>query len=392
MEYLIKNGTVFTMKEGKYKEKADILVQDGKIKLVGEISSADYPSATVIDASNCFVTPGFVEAHCHIGIGEANVGRVGQDYNEITDPITPELRGYDAIKPLDPHFDTALKHGITTVTTGPGSANLIGGTFCVLKTNTSEHYDKRVLVKEVAMKMALGENPKRCYESKSIMTRMANAAKLREALTRAKMYHDAVAKYNDVVEIDEDAKRPEYNPKWESLMRVFDGFPVKIHAHQHDDILTALRIIKEFGLNATIEHATEGWMILDELKEANQKVCCGPIFIDTMKWEVRNVNRKSPKLFSDNNIEFALITDGPVVPMDGGQTFQVALAMKEGLTEEEALRSITTTPAKFLGVSDRVGKIEEGMDADLTIWTRLPYDSLSESLYVFVNGKVEYKK
>lgn len=392
MEYLIKNGTVFTMKQGNYKEKTDILVKDGKVLAVGDINESMYPNAKVIDASDCFVTPGFVEAHCHIGIGEANVGRVGQDYNEITDPITPELRGYDAIKPLDPHFDTALKHGITTVATGPGSANLIGGTFCVLKTNTSDKYDDRILVKEVAMKMALGENPKRCYESKSIMTRMANAAKLREALTRARIYYDSVKKYEKEVQKGEDAKRPEYNPKWESLMRVFDGFPVKIHAHQHDDILTALRIIKEFNLNATIEHATEGWMILDELKDMNQKVCCGPIFIDTMKWEVRNVNRQSPKLFNDKGIEFALITDGPVVPMDGGQTFQVALAMKEGLSEEAALRSITTTPAKFLNISDRVGSIETGKDADFTIWSRLPYDSLSEALYVFVNGKIEYKK
>ena len=392
MEYLIKNGIVFTMKEGNYKEKTDVLLKDGKIVEVGELNTSDYPNATLIDASNCFVTPGFVEAHCHIGIGEANVGRVGQDYNEITDPITPELRAYDAIKPLDPHFNQALKYGITTVAAGPGSANLIGGTFCVLKTNTSDKYEDRVIVKEVAMKMALGENPKRCYESKSIMTRMANAAKLREALTRAKLYHDAVKKYEECAKTDNNAKRPEYNPKWESLMRVFDDFPVKIHAHQHDDILTAIRIIKEFGLNATIEHATEGWMVLDELKEVNQKVCCGPIFIDTMKWEVRNVNRQSPKLFKDKGIEFALITDGPVVPMDGGQTYQVALAMKEGLSEEDALRSITTTPAKFLNVNDKVGSIEVGKDADLTIWSRLPYDSLSEALYVFVNGKIQYKK
>ncbi len=392
MDYIIKNGTVFTMGKDKYKEVCDVLIQDGKIKEVGKVDTQKYPNATVIDASDKFVTPGFVEAHCHIGIGEAYVGRVGQDYNEVTDPITPELRGYDAIKPLDPHFDAALKYGITTVATGPGSANLIGGTFCVLKTNTTESYDKRVLVKEVAMKMALGENPKRCYESKNVMTRMANAAKLREALTRAKLYKDAVDKYKADVANGVDTRRPEYNPKWESLMRVFDGFPVKIHAHQHDDILTAVRIIKEFNLNATVEHATEGWMIVDELKEAKQKVCCGPIFIDQMKWEVRNVNRKSPKIFSDNDIEFALITDGPVVPMDGGQTFQVALAMKEGLSEEKALRSITTTPASFLGISDRVGSIEVGKDADVVVWSKLPYDSLSETMYVFVNGKVEYKK
>lgn len=389
MEYVVTNATLITMGKGAFKKQGSVYVKDGVFMDVGEINPKDYPRATVIDAKGRYVTPGFVEAHCHIGIGEAYIGQTGADYNEITDPITPELRAYDAIKPLDPHFDAALRYGVTTVAPGPGSANLIGGTFMVMKTNCDDPYEKRVVKKEVAMKMALGENPKRCYQGKGPQTRMANAARLREALTKAKIYKDAWDKYNGALKKGEKCNKPEYNAKWESLKRVFEGLPVKIHAHQHDDILTAMRIMQEFGLDSTIEHCTEGWMIVDELKTCKQKVCCGPIFIDQMKWEVRNVNRKSPKIFFENDIDFCIITDAPVVPMDGGMTYQLALAVKDGLPERKAFECVTTTPAKFLGVFDRVGSIEKGKDADLVIWSGHPFDSLTFADVVMVNGSIK---
>jgi len=249
---LIKNAYLVSMKDINY-EIQDILIEGSKIKDIGHFEVKDYPKATVINAKKRYVTPGIVDPHCHIGIFEEAIGFEGADGNEMTNPVYPELRAIDAIKPQDVAFQEALEAGVTTVATGPGSANVIGGTFCVMKTY-GKTIDDMIVVPESSMKMALGENPKRVYngKSQSPSTRMASAALIRDALIKAKEYKAKLEKYNTDIENKKEVVKPEFNMKWNSLMRVFDGFPVKIHAHQQDDIVTAIRIIEEFGLNATI--------------------------------------------------------------------------------------------------------------------------------------------
>ena len=262
---IIKNATLYTM-ASLNNVNGSVLIDGTKIK---EVSTSDltkkYPSANVIDARGMILMPGIVDPHCHIGMMEQVYGWAGQDTNEITNPITPELKGIDSIKPHDESFKEALENGVTTVCTGPGSANIIGGTFTALKTKGKTTCDM-VIKEEIAMKMALGENPKRCYKEKGPSTRMANASILREALTKAKLYKEALDAYN----IDNSKPKPEYNHKWESLKRVFEGLPVKIHAHQADDIVTAVKIATEFNLDYTIEHATESYLIPEFIKEHNE--------------------------------------------------------------------------------------------------------------------------
>ena len=237
---LIKNANLISMEEINY-EICDILVKDGLIEKIGKLDSNDYPNATVIDANGRYVTPGLVDPHCHVGLMEATIGWAGSDVNEATNPITPELRAIDGVKPHDECFEEALNAGVTTVCLGPGSANLIGGTFSVMKTK-GKTVEDMIIIPEVAMKMALGENPKRVYGNAktSPSTRMASAAIIREWLQKAKNYYD---KKKQAAESD-DQKSVEFNMKLESLSRVFDGMPVKIHAHQADDIATLCVLVK----------------------------------------------------------------------------------------------------------------------------------------------------
>ena len=236
---LIKNANLISMEEVNY-EIYDILLNDNVIVKIGHLNEEDYPDAQVIDAKERFVTPGLVDPHCHVGLIESTIGWAGSDVNETSNPVTPELRGIDGVKPHDECFKEALESGVTTVCCGPGSANLIGGTFCALKTK-GQTVDEMILVKELAMKMALGENPKRVYGNSktSPQTRMASAALIREWLFKAKNYYD---KKQEALKDPENNKGPEFNMKLESLSRVFDGLPVKLHAHQADDIATAMRI------------------------------------------------------------------------------------------------------------------------------------------------------
>lgn len=380
---LIKNANLISMEEINY-EICDILVEDGIIKKVGLINCEDYPNAKVIDANGRYVTPGLVDPHCHVGLMEATIGWAGSDVNEATNPITPELRGIDGVKPHDECFKEALESGVTTVCLGPGSANLIGGTFAVLKTKGNT-VDDMIIIPEVAMKMALGENPKRVYGNSktSPSTRMASAALIREWLQKAKNYYEK----KKVAEHD-DSKQVEFNMKLESLSRVFDGMPVKIHAHQADDIATAMRIGKEFGLKMTIDHCTEGYLIADKLKENNQMVIIGPVMHNKSKYELKQKSFDSGRILYENGVTFSIMTDHPVIEQKH-TLIQVALFVKAGLPELEALKAVTINAAKTCYVDDIVGSIKEGKHADIVVWSKHPLDIMAEADIVILKGNIE---
>lgn len=389
--YLIKNANLVSMADINY-EIVDILVDGKVIKKIGKIDSSDFKNAKVIDALGNYVTPGIVDPHCHIGIFEEAIGFEGADGNEMTSPITPELRAIDAIKPQDVAFNEALVSGVTTVCTGPGSANCIGGTFTVLKTY-GKTVDDMVVVKESSMKMALGENPKRVYNSKSQSpaTRMATAALIRDALQKAKDYQEKLDEYYENLNANKDVKKPEFNSKWASLARVFSGFPVKIHAHQQDDIVTAIRISEEFGLNATIEHATEGHLIADYLKEHNQRVIIGPTLGSKSKYELRNKTFESARILKEHGVDFAIMTDHPVIHLANALT-QVGIFVREGLSELDGFKAVTIDAARINQIDDRVGSIEVGKDADIVIWDGHPLHYLTKTKTVMINGEIVHQK
>ena len=382
---LIKNANLISMEEINY-EICDILIEGKTIAKIGKLDEKDYPNAKVIDALGKYVTPGLVDPHCHVGLMESTIGWAGSDVNEATSPITPELRGIDGIKPHDECFKEALESGVTTVCLGPGSANLIGGTFAAIKTKGNT-VDEMILVPELAMKMALGENPKRVYGNSktSPQTRMASAALIREWLFKAKNYYD---KKQEALKDPENNKGPEFNMKLESLSRVFDGLPVKLHAHQADDIATAMRIKREFNLNMTIEHCTEGYLIADALKENNQMVIIGPTMHNKSKYELKAKSFDSGRILYENGILFSIMTDHPVIEQKH-TLIQVALFVKAGLPKLEALKAVTINAAKTCFIDHLVGSIKEGKHADIVIWSKDPLDIMADAETVILNGQIE---
>ncbi len=382
---LIKNCKLINL-AGINKENMDILI-DGK--LIKEIKNniEVKNNYEIIDANNKLVTPGLIESHCHMGVYDTAV-ESGIDGNESSDPVLPGLRGVDAINPIDPAFYVARKYGITTVVTGPGSANIMGGTFSAIKTS-DEDLEDRIVSEEVAMKMALGENPKKFYGSKgkSPKTRMMNAALMRENLEKAKQYYD---KYKSHIE-DPSNEKPKYDFHLHSLMRVYDGLRVKIHAHQSDDIMTAIRVSEEFGIRYSIEHTTDGESIIDYL--VNHKVPCiiGPSAGFKSKYELKNKGFRLGALMEKKGIDFAITTDHPVIPIEG-LLMQVMLYIKNGLSKEKALEAITINAAKLADIDDRVGSLEVGKDADIVIWDVEPFDTMHQVNTVLINGKIAYKR
>jgi imidazolonepropionase-like amidohydrolase len=385
---LIKNANLISMEDVNYEIK-DILIKDGKIIGIGSYNPEDYSEYRVIDACGRYVTPGLVDPHCHVGMIESTIGWAGSDCNEMSNPITPELRAIDGIKPHDECFKEALESGVTTVCTGPGSANVIGGTFCALKTKGAT-VEEMVLVEELCMKMALGENPKRVYGNSktSPQTRMASAALMREWLMKAKKYHEKKVQYQQDLAEGKEAKEVEFNMKLDALSKVFEGLPVKIHAHQADDIATAMRIAKEFGIKMTVDHATEGYLIADTLKQNNQPVIIGPTLGNKSKYELKAKSFDSGKVLYNAGVEFAIMTDHPVIEQKH-TLVQLALFVKAGLPELAALKAVTINAAKLCGIDNRVGSIKEGKDADIVIWSGHPLDIMTEASVVILNGKVE---
>lgn len=387
---IIKNCNLWTM-EDINNEKGSIAVEGKKIvEISKEDLSIKYPNSKIIDAKNLFVMPGIVDPHCHIGMMEQIYGWPGSDTNEITNPITPELKGIESIKPHDASFKEALENGVTTVCTGPGSANIIGGTFTVLKTKGKTVFDMMVK-EEVAMKMALGENPKRCYKDKGPSTRMANAAILRNALTEAKLYKESWDNYYKGIKEGKELTKPTFNQKRDSLKRVFEGLKVKIHAHQADDIVTAVKISEEFNLDYTIEHATEGYLISEFLKEHHVKCILGPTLGYKSKYELKAKSFNSAKVLYENNIPFAFMTDHPVITLDTTLA-QTGLFVKAGLPYLEALKANTIYAAKIIGVDDIVGSIKKNKNADIVIYDKDPLSYDSHVVFVMLNGNIEVNK
>lgn len=342
------------------------------------------PEEETVDLEGAHVYPGFIDAHTHIGMWEDGLTFEGDDGNEETDPVQPHLRAIDAVNPMDRCFSEAVDAGITTVLTGPGSANPIGGQFAALKT-FGKRVDKMIVRAPVAMKMALGENPKNVYHDKnqSPSTRMATAALIRDQLMKAKRYEEAVLRAEEDSEIDP----PEYDSKCEALLPVLRGeVKVHFHAHRADDIFTAMRIASEFSLDYVIVHGTEGALIADELAEEHVRVLSGPLLCDRSKPELRNLTPATPGKLSKAGVPTAIITDHPVVPIQY-LPLCAALAVREGMDEEEALAAITCNPAKICGIDDRVGSLEMGKDADFVVFRSNPLLLSSKPEMVYISGK-----
>lgn len=360
--------------------KADILLADGKIAAIG--SGLTVPAnAAVFDADGLEVYPGFVDAHTHIGLDGYGIGYEGCDYNEMNDIWTPQLRAIDGINPRDPSLADARRAGVTCVCTGPGSANVLGGTFLAMKT-VGDRVDKMVVRDPVAMKCAFGENPKRCYRDKCDSTRMSTAAFLRGALMQARDYGARKQAANGDI-----TKMPAYNQKLEALLPVLAReIPLKAHAHQANDIFTALRIAREFNLRLTLEHVTEGHLIVDELAgEKDVPMAVGPSLTFASKFELQNKSWATPAVLTAAGCHVSIITDSSVIPQQY-LPLCAGMAIKAGMDPFDALKAITLNPAEHIGVADRVGSLEAGKDADLVITAGSPFEVLTEVKAVFIDG------
>lgn len=381
---LIKNGYIKTMAGDDIKNGCVLIDDNGKIAAVGaDVSTPD--GTQIIDAEGRLVTPGCVDAHCHIGLHNEAVGWEGRDYNEIVDPITPQMRAIDSINPQDEAFREAIEGGVTSACTGPGSANVVGGTFVAIKL-VGKRVDNMIIKDPIAMKCAFGENPKRCYGQsgrKSPMTRMATAALLRELLFKTRRY----------MEDKENEKRPGFDMKLEAMIPVLKGeIPLKAHAHRADDILTAIRIAKEFGVKMTLDHCTDGSLIADELAKEGFPAFVGPSLGSKSKIELCNKSFTTPKHLTDAGVNVSIITDAPVIPLKY-LPMCAGLAVDAGLDADTAWRAITINPAKATGIGDRVGSLEVGKDGDVVIWTADPLTTVGAAAYTtIVDGKVVYSK
>ena len=360
--------------------EGDIAIRDGKLISVGpRLSPA--PGEEVLDAAGLRAYPGFIDAHSHLGLDNYAMGYEGQDYNEMGDIVAAQLRGIDSFNPQDRAIPMALAGGVTTVGTGPGSANVLGGTFLAVKTWGS-CVDDMVLRAEVAMKCAFGENPKRCYRDKGDSARMTTAAKLREMLFKARDYLERKQAAGD-----DRLKQPPFDMKLEALIPVLKGeLPLKAHAHRADDICTAIRIAKEFGVKMTLEHCTEGHLIPDIVARSGFPVAVGPTLTNASKIELSNKTFDTPGVLARAGCQVSIITDAPVIPQQY-LPLCAGLAVKAGMDPFQALQAITINPARHLGIDGRVGSLEAGKDADVVLCDGDPMVSSTHVQRVILNGQ-----
>lgn len=371
----IAGGYIITM-TGAPIESGTVLIEKGKIKGV-EQGFIVPPGARLIDVSGKIVVPGMIDAHCHVGIAEEIYREEGDDSNEMSDPVTPHLRAIDAVNPADLGFKDALAGGVTTVVTGPGSANILGGEMVAMKT-AGRVMEEMTVRFPAGLKAALGENPKRSYgrEKKPPYTRMASAAFLREAFARAQDF------------LKKDS--PDRDLKMEALARVLKReVPLRVHAHRADDIMTAVRIAEEFGLNLVIEHCTEGHLVADYLAEKGIPAVVGPVITNRAKVEMQGLTLQNCRLLAEAGVCFAIMTDHPVVPIQY-LSVSAAVTVRGGLSCDQALKAITIDAARVIGLADRLGSIEPGKDADIVVWDRHPLEITSRVEQVYVNGEMVY--
>ncbi|HBI63799.1 MAG TPA: amidohydrolase [Clostridiales bacterium] len=375
---IICNGKIVPM-EGEIIENGFLAWENGKITAVG--SMENLPRGEYFDAQGGWVLPGLVDAHTHLGLFEDSLGFEGEDGNEDTDPVTPQLRVIDGINPLERSFAEARQAGVTCCAVSPGSCNPIAGQIAAVKT-VGRRIDDMIVKAPCAMKFSLGENPKSCYNDKdeAPVTRMATAALIRETLHKAQEY--AAQKQR----AEEPGDAPEYDGKLEALLPVLDGrCQAHFHAHRTDDIFTALRIAKEFSLKPVILHGTEAHLVADILAEERVPICSGPFLTDRSKPELRHLTEQAPALLTQAGISAAIITDHPETPLKHMMRCAVA-AVQAGMQPLDALRAITIVPARILGLDDRVGSLAVGKDADVLITSGDPLDYRTTVRAVFING------
>ena len=383
---LIKNGKIMTMSDKNY-DKGDILIKDKKIVQIGEnINIDDTENCQIIDAENCWVLPGIIEAHCHIGIQEERKGFEGNDCNEMNESITPYLRALDGINVMDSAFHTALTSGITGVMVGPGSSNVVGGQFVFIKTH-GRTIDNMTVLEPAAMKIAFGENVKTNYNQKSVMpsTRMSIAALLREELFEAQKYDQNKKNAMKNGDSFEEVFRKEC---W--LPVINREIPLKAHVHRADDILTAIRIAKEFNLRLTLDHCTEGHLMAEEIKESGFPAIVGPSLATRNKIETQNADFKTAGILHKAGIKVAITTDHPVTRIQD-LPICAGFAAREGLGVEEALKAITINAAEICNVADRLGSLEVGKDADIAVFDGNPMEVFTKTMYTIIDGEVVYE-
>lgn len=360
-----------------------IMIKDGKIASIEPMDEANIPEeAKIIDASGLLVTPGLIDVHTHIGIDEEGIAWEGADFNETSEAITPHVRAIDGINPFDQGFMDAAQSGVTTVQILPGSANVIGGLMTTLKVKPNRPIDEMVVSEISGLKIAFGENPKKYHgqHGRAPVTRMGVAALLREQFVKAANY---IEKHK--------TDKGERNLRMEALAAaVKRQIPVRAHTHRADDILTAIRIANEFNLDLTIEHATEGHKIAPQIAKSGFKVAVGPTLSSRSKVELREISWDTYRMLAQHKIAFSMITDHPVLPIQH-LTTSATMAVKAGLSLNEAWRSLTIHPAKHLGLEQKIGSLEPGKDADLVFWNQDPIKEGGEALLTIVDGDIIYK-
>ena len=386
---VIVNGKIFTMEETDY-DCGFVRIKNGKIDEIGEMESFDERmeiAEEILDVQGAWVLPGIIEAHAHIGITEEKRGTIGDDCNEETLPVTPALRAVDAVNPMDPAFHDAIAAGVTSVMTGPGSSNVVGGQFVFMKTQ-GRCVDRMVVKEPAAMKVAFGENPKTAFGDKDIYpsTRMGVGALLRKTLFEAKQYY--LEHHGDNSNCSIIDKTNFEMEAWIPVLK--KEIPLKAHVHRADDILTAIRIAKEFDIDITIDHGTESHLITEEVKEAGFPVIVGTDLTSRSKIEVQNMNFKTNKILNDAGVLFAITTDHPValiqyLPLCAG------LAVRNGLPMKAALKAITINAAKICRVDKRVGSLKVGKDADIAIFNGNPLEVFTKTLYTIISGEIVYR-
>lgn len=379
------NAQIFTC-EDKIIKNGYISFENGRITAIGTMKKYAV-TGDEIDVSGKMIYPGFIDAHTHLGMWEDSLGFEGDDGNEETDPATPQLRALDAVNSFDKCFREALEGGVTAVVTGPGSANPIAGQNICVKT-CGGRIDDIIVKSPIAMKMALGENPKTVYHGKqeAPYTRMATASIIREQLALAVRYMHDIEKS----ETDPDTDAPDFDAKLDALLPVVQKkLPVHFHAHRRDDIFTAIRIAEEFDLDYVIVHATEGHLCANELKTCGAKVMSGPFLCDRSKPELSNLSPASPGVMANSGIMTAIITDHPVIPLQY-LPICAGLAVREGMSHDDAIKAITINPAKILGIDHIIGSLKVGKDADFSVYSQDPLSLFAKPEMVFVNGELKY--